>query len=110
MSGQGGWITPGSLSSVVASAETLQNHVYGRQANRYDPTDPVMEQARQYWLSTCTVQGQLCPQAQSGNLQCVLFVSAAFALAGDPLPDLGNAVDFWTLYHDRPGWSEIGAT
>ena len=107
---QGGWITPGSLSSVVASAETLQNHVYGQQANEYDSSDPVMEQARQYWLTTCTVQGQLCPQAQSGNLQCVLFVSAAFAGAGDPLPVLGNAVDFWTLYYNRAGWSRIGAT
>jgi hypothetical protein len=61
-------------------------------------------------MQTCTVGGQLCPEAQSGNLQCVLFVSAAFALAGDPLPALGNAVDFWTLYQNRAGWSQIGAT
>jgi hypothetical protein len=107
---QGGWITPGSLASVVASAQTLQQHVYGPLANQYDVTDPVLVRARTYWMQTCTVGGQLCPEAQSGNLQCVLFVSASFALAGDPLPALGNAVDFWTLYQGRAGWSQIGAT
>jgi hypothetical protein len=107
---QGGWITPGALSSVVASAQTLQQHVSGPLANQYDATDPVLVRARQYWASTCTVGGELCPEAQSGNLQCVLFVSAAFALAGDPLPALGNAVDFWALYQGRAGWSQIGAT
>jgi hypothetical protein len=109
-SGQGGWITPGALSSVVASAQTLQQHVYGPLANQYDATDPVFVRARAYWMQTCTVGGKLCPEAQSGNLQCVLFVSAAFALAGDPLPALGNAVDFWTLYQGRAGWHQIGAT
>jgi hypothetical protein len=94
----------------VASAQTLQQHVYGPRANQYDATDPVLVRARAYWMQTCTVGGQLCPEAQSGNLQCVLFVSAAFALGGDPLPALGNAVDFWTLYQGRAGWSQIGAT
>ena len=40
-------------------------------------------------------------------MQCVLLVTAAYALAGSPLPAAGNAIDFWTLYQHRPGWIEV---
>jgi hypothetical protein len=46
---------------------------------------------------------------QEGNLQCVLLVTGSYALAGFPLPAAGNAIDFWSLYRQRPGWQEIPA-
>lgn len=106
----GGWSAPGKLSSVVAAAETLQNHLYGPLANTYDVSDPVIERVVQYWLTSCGNGTTLCPEARSGTLQCVLFVTGAFALGGDPLPVVGNAQDFWTLYQQRAGWQGIGAS
>jgi hypothetical protein len=38
-----------------------------------------------------------------------MFVKGAYALAGTPLPVAGNAIDFWSLYAHRSGWSEIAS-
>jgi hypothetical protein len=40
-------------------------------------------------------------------LQCVYFVAAAQWLAGNPLPAIYNAQDFWPAYAHLPGWQEI---
>lgn len=103
------WRARGPLASVVTAAETLQYHISGPLANEYDLADPVMQRVYAFWVASCGTNGQVCSQAVSGNLQCVLFVTAAFALGGDPLPVAGNGEDFWTLYQGRAGWSEIRA-
>jgi len=100
----------GNLVSVAMAAQTLQQHVFGPRANQYDAQDPVIQQVLPYWENTCSSGGQLCPEAQSGDLQCVEFVTGAFFLGGDPLPGVANAEDLWTLYQQRAGWSEIPAT
>lgn len=62
-------------------------------------------QAIRYWQQECPG----CAYWQNGNLQCVMLVTAAYALAGDPLPAVGNAEEFWRLYFrgSRVGWEEI---
>ena len=42
----------------------------------------------------------------NGTFQCVSFVLGAYSQV-NPLPASGNAIDFWGLYHNLPGWLEI---
>ncbi len=60
-----------------------------------------------YWTSVCPPGTGCYPYWQSGNLQCVEFVTAAYAMGGDPLPKAGNAIDFWNLYRNLDGWTEL---
>lgn len=56
-----------------------------------------------YWRRTCPG----CAAWAEGNLQCVMLITAAYGLAGQPLPYVGNAVTFWTsgAYAHQPGWT-----
>lgn len=56
-----------------------------------------------YWEQTCPG----CAQWRNGNLQCVMFVLAAYGVAGLPPPAAGNAIAFWSLYAHRAGWVEV---
>lgn len=58
-----------------------------------------------YWKRTCSG----CAAWAEGNLQCVMLITAAYGLAGQPLPYVGNAVTFWTsgAYAHRPGWAML---
>jgi hypothetical protein len=56
-----------------------------------------------YWQRTCP----RCGAWRNGNLQCVMLVLGAYGVAGDPPPAAGNAIAFWSLYRNRPGWVEI---
>lgn len=60
-----------------------------------------------FWAKGCPPGSGCYADWQNGNLQCVMMVTAAYALAGIPLPAAGNAIDFWSLYANRPGWVEI---
>jgi surface antigen len=60
-----------------------------------------------YWNGICPAGSDCWYAWQSGNVQCVILVVAAYGLAGDTLPATGNAIDFWTLYADRSGWVRI---
>lgn len=71
----------------------------------YDSGMPLS--ALHYWASVCSQGTQCYPYWQSGDLQCVEFVTAAYAMAGDPLPKASNAIDFWNLYNGLPGWTEL---
>jgi hypothetical protein len=71
---------------------------------RYDEQASVMRQAVAYWSNLC----QGCLAWRNGNLQCTMFVAAAFALAHQPLPATNlNAIDYWAAYRGRPGWMEV---
>ncbi len=61
--------------------------------------------ALQYWASTCSE----CGNWQQGELQCVALVTAAYGLAGQPLPYSGNAITFYTsgAYANAPGWEQV---
>jgi len=101
----------GTMGSLVLAAQVLQAHLFGLRANTYDLNDPVIQPVYRFWVSSCGSHGVICPEAVSGNLQCVEFVTGAFFLAGEGvLPAIGNGVDFWPLYAHRAGWSEIPAT
>ncbi len=43
---------------------------------------------------------------QNGTFQCVSYVLGAYSQV-NPLPASGNAIDFWGLYRNLPGWLEI---
>ena len=61
-----------------------------------------------YWKTYCSDgKGGLCEAARSGSLQCVEVVTAAYWLAGDPLPVIGNAEDFGILYANRMQWERL---
>lgn len=97
------------VSSVDAWATTIASHltVCGTPATDacYDASMPAAVLAE--WQRECP-QGSGCwADWQNGQVQCVLLVTAAYALAGIPLPRTGNAIDFWTLYQQLPNWSEI---
>ncbi len=95
---------------VAQAAAVLAAHLSGPRAQNYGSDFP--EAVIHYWEQVCPpvphAQAPGCYQNwQSGNLQCVLFVTGAYALAGQPLPVAGNAVDFWTLYQHQAGWREL---
>ncbi len=63
-----------------------------------------------YWQQTCSG----CSAWQQGQLQCVMLITAAYGLAGQPLPPFNNmnAIDFWTsgFFAHRDGWEMIPPT
>lgn len=87
--------------AVVAAAFAMAAHLHGDPDVWYDSGFPPA--AILFWEQTCPG----CWEWQNGELQCVMFATAAYGLAADPLPAAGNAIDFWALYHSRPGWFEI---
>jgi hypothetical protein len=102
----------GGNGQVVSAAGLMATHLSGPRAQNYGSDFP--QAVVHYWASVCPEQGNdptkgCYPDWQSGNLQCVLFVSGAYALANQPLPAAGNAVDFWSLYQKQAGWKEIPA-
>jgi hypothetical protein len=98
-----------TFSGVAAAAVSLQGHISGSRSNQYEASDPFMKPVVSYWASVCPGNGPdgVCPLAQSGNLQCVEFVTAAYFLAGDPLPTAPDAEQFWNVYASLPGWQRI---
>lgn len=58
-----------------------------------------------YWNQTCAG----CAEWAQGNLQCVMFITAAYGVVGQGLPYVGDAATFWTThaYAHQPGWEEI---
>jgi hypothetical protein len=95
---------------VAQAAALLAAHLTGPRAQDYGSDFP--EAVIHYWEQVCPSVPLSPAQGcylnwQSGNLQCVLFVTGAYALAGQPLPVAGNAVDFWTLYQHQAGWREL---
>jgi surface antigen len=89
--------------AVVQAALTMQAHLSGPRATLYGRDFPQAVIAS--WNAIC----HGCTEMQSGSLQCVMFVLGAYALTGQPLHTWGNAIDFWTLYHQQPGWREVPA-
>lgn len=121
-----------SLSQVASAAGLMAAHLSGPRAQDYGTDFP--QAVVHYWASSCPEQGtdptkgcfldwqsgttcqehpdwQQAAAAQhlSCGLQCVLFVTGAYALANQTLPVTGNAIDFWGLYQRQTGWKEISA-
>lgn len=90
-------------AAIVAAALAMATHLHGNPDVWYDAGFPGAALA--YWAHTCPG----CVEWADGNLQCVMFVLAAYGLAGLPPPAAGNAVAFWSLYAHRAGWVEIPA-
>ncbi len=95
---------------IAAQAITLAQNLYGAQNNQYYADDPTLASTIAYWKQTCqNADGSLCTEARSGSLQCVEFATGIFAAIDDELPYIGNANQFWNLYHAKAGWQEIPA-
>lgn len=88
-------------AAIVAVALAMAAHLHGNLDVWYDAGFPPAALA--YWAATCPG----CSEWQNGNLQCVMFVLAAYGVAGIHPPAAGNAVTFWALYAHRPGWLEV---
>jgi CHAP domain len=95
----------GNGRSVTIAALTIAAHLYGNPDTWYDAGMP--PPVLQFWATACPMRSGCWADWQEGSVQCVLLVTAAYALAGSPLPAAGNAIDFWTLYQHRPGWIEV---
>ena len=90
---------------IVQSARAIVAHLHGDPDIFWDTQMPA--QAVNYWASVCPPSSQCWTDWQSGNFQCVTLVTGTYALAGTPLPAARNAIDFWTDYANRSGWSEV---
>ena len=111
----GGSGTVTATGSVAQSALAMARSLYQCRA----PGDPagytwdkcytsnMPQEALDYWASVCPYGSGCWPYWQNGNLQCVELVTAAYAMAGNPLPRSGNAIAFWSLYRGLSGWAEI---
>ncbi len=87
------------------TALSIAAHLYGNPDTWYDTSMP--QPVLHFWGSVCPSGSGCWIDWQEGSLQCVLLVTGAFALAGSLLPAAGNAIDFWSLYQNRPGWIEV---
>ncbi len=95
----------GNGSGVAQVALTIAAHLYGNPDTWYDTGMP--QSVVQFWANACPMGSGCWADRQEGSLQCVLLVTASYALAGSPLPAAGKAIDFWSLYQHRPGWIEV---
>ncbi len=93
--------------AIVRAALAIVAHLHGDPDVNWDRGMP--KSVVKNWASTCPPGSGCWMDWQNGHLQCVMLVKGAYALAGTPLPVTGNAIDFWTLYAHRPGWSEIAS-
>lgn len=108
--GGGGPLTGTSANGkeIAAAAQLLEDHVSGPWSNEYQlANDPIMQSVYQFWVASCGSNGVICPEAVSGNLQCVEFVTGAFFLSGMRLPYVGDAITFWSGYAHLPGWERV---
>jgi hypothetical protein len=131
--GAGSW-------DVVKAALQIESHLSGNDMDVYSFNDPGIQPALAYWHRVCGWQpGHLClntlpvgwlrldtasnQYVQCGGpgngcayydrfhaLQCVMFVDAAYAVAGHPLPDINeNGGNFFGAYAHIAGWQEVRA-
>jgi hypothetical protein len=65
-----------------------------------------------YWSGFCPAGSGCFPYWQSGDFQCVTFVTGAYHLAGQDLPSAPDARYFWTdrAYTRANGWEHISNT
>ena len=92
-------------TAIVQAALAIVAHLHGDPDVNWDAQMP--SKALAYWASRCPAGSSCWIDWQSGTFQCVTLVTGTYALAGASLPATGNAIDFWSLYAHRPGWSEI---
>src|SRR5207247_8069630 len=91
--------------SIVQTALRIESHLSGPLLTQYNEQEPGLQDAVAYWK--VVGRGSISQYAQPGNLQCAMFVATVYAMAGHPLPQVYNAVDFWAGYKNRQGWQEI---
>ncbi|MBX5450170.1 hypothetical protein [Thermogemmatispora sp.] len=93
--------------AVVNAALYIASGLYNGPPEGYDSWyhADMIPDAIAYWQRTC---GGCAAWAQ-GNLQCVMLISAAYGLAGQPLPYVGTAITFYTsgAYLHAPGYEEL---
>ena len=102
----------GSAAAVVQLALQMASHLYMNPAchgvasypNCYDTwydagfPQAVLAYGQRFWPGNFAWH--------NGTFQCVSYVLGAYSQV-NPLPASGNAIDFWGLYQNRPGWLEI---
>ena len=84
-------------TAVVSAALSLVSRLYNCGSADHTQCYTSMPQTDiDLWSSACPLSTACYDYWQSGDFQCVTFVTGAFHNAGQDLPDAPNAVDFWT--------------
>jgi CHAP domain len=107
----------GGNGQVASSAQMIVGHLQClKQPGPCSATNPdsyydkgMPQAVLNFWQKACPVGTGCFANWQQGTLQCVMLITAAYAVAGTPLPAAGNAIDFWNLYKKQPSWTEIPA-
>lgn len=92
---------------VVAEALHIAAALYDGPPDNYDTwyNASQIPDAITYWQQACAG----CSTWVQGNLQCGMFVAAAYGLAKQTMPYFGaTAIDLYTsgVYLNKPGWAE----
>src|SRR6266704_6043850 len=81
---------PGNGAIVAQAALAMAPHLHGNPDAWYDASMP--QPVLHFWARVCPPGSGCWSDWQEGSLQCVLFVTGAYALSGSPLPAAGNAI------------------
>jgi|SRR5579883_34665 len=100
-----GFVWSGKKNQAVVNAALSMTPYLRNNAREYVEGFP--QAALDYWSEFCPWSSGCWEDWQNGNVQCVMFVFAAYGLAGQDLPSAPDAVFFWRDYQDVPGWLEI---
>jgi hypothetical protein len=110
--------TPGNPSLALVNA----SHNWTGQTNRVVVNEALYIAAALYngppdgydtWYHPSMISNVLscsnCGAWPQGNVQCVALITAAYALAGQPLPYVGDAITFYSsgAYSNAPGWEQV---
>ena len=90
---------------IAQMALRIAQHIKGENLDQYDPHDPALQDVISYWKRICNKT--ICPEAQPTSLQCAMYVSTVYGMAGHPLPRTSDAVVYWDNYKDQPKSQEI---
>ena len=97
-------------TTVVTAALSLVSRLYNCGSENHTQCYTSMPQTDiDLWSSACPPGTGCFPYWQSGDFQCVTFVTGVYHNAGQDVPDAPNAVDFWSDAHFtvRAGWEHI---
>ena len=97
-------------TAVVSAALSLVSRLYNCGSANHTQCYTSMPQTDiDLWSSACPPRTECYSYWQSGDFQCVTFVTGAYHNAGQDLPDAPNAVNFWNdpNFTSQDGWEHI---
>lgn len=96
--------------AVVDAALTLVTRLYNCGSENHTQCYTSMPETDiDFWASACPSGSGCFSYWQSGDFQCVTFVTGVYHNAGQDVPDAPNAAQFWTdpKFNSQDGWEHI---